>query len=319
MNRTTLVLDSSQISTFLECPKKWQLSYSEHLTSSTEVREEMMLGTFGHKLLEIYYTKLALGSSVQNAVKAVAEFDPNKETCECNHLHTQHDRDYLAEAEPCTSYNCGCRDFIGAKYPLSEEKQKAVRDRFQVYWMTYCSKDIEPLYHKTEDEVIPFVEQGFSYELVNDENRLYVLEGRIDLLGTMNGLKLVMDHKFQGRSYQLYKKSIQFRNYSLVADVPLVMINYIRMHKEVTKDTLERAIVSFNEIEKQQWKQRLISIYDRIAAQISEGPEMNPSACAGKFGSFCEFIKICEEPNEFVQIAMKEQHYHKKVEWKPWD
>lgn len=315
MPRTTLVLDSSQISTFLECPKKWQLSYAENLTSSVEINEAMMLGTFGHKLLEIYYTKLALGASVQNAVLAVDQFHPDKETCKCGHQIENH-----SEVQPveCLISECDCQEFKGVEYPLSKEKQKLVRERFQLYWMTYCSKDVEPLVVGDEDDKRAFVEQGFSYELVNDENRLYVLEGRIDLLGTLNKQKVVMDHKWQGRSYPLYKKSIQFRNYSLVANTALVMINYIRMHKEVTKDTFERALVSFNEIEQQLWKTRLISIYDRIAQQIQSGPEMNESACAGKFGSICEFTKICEESNKYIQIAMKENHYKKKVEWKPW-
>src|SRR5579864_9181685 len=100
MNRTILVLDSTQISTFLECPAKWQFSHKEHLTLSAEVREDFAMGTYGHKLLEIFYSEKKAGKSLDAAARSALEFD-------------------FDQPEP---------------FPLSPKVREQVRQRFNEYW-----------------------------------------------------------------------------------------------------------------------------------------------------------------------------------------
>lgn len=297
MPKQTLILDSSQISTYLECPQKWDFQYNESITSSGEIREDMAAGTFGHKLLEIYYTSLAKGCSLEQAVAAATRFHTDDE------------------------------------FPLSAERKKMVMDRFGIYWMTYSHQDLEvslganrykllgfdndnlPLEDNSPE---PLVEQGFSYELLNDRNYLFVLEGRIDLIGTLGGQLVWMDHKFQGRRHDLYKKSIQFRNYALATNLTLGVINYIRLHKEITKDTLVRDIVSFNPRERMSWREELIELYKHIARESEAPRRKNWQACAGKFGFPCEFTKICEESDLVTVEAIKNTYYKPKEVWRPW-
>lgn len=319
MSRKTLILDSSQIESFLTCNQLWNLKYQENLTLSTEVREDMAMGTYGHKLLEIYYTALALGKTVQQAVALAQSF------------HLEGD------------------------FPLSAEMREKVSARFNDYWMIYCANDIIPALgapipiirfreHKylfnnqceicgdknfiegdcpnrpyTKMEPKPLVEQGFSYELLNTPEYLFVLEGRIDLIGTLSGQNCWLDHKFQGRKRDLYSKSIQFRNYSLVTDLSLGIINYIRMAKTIEKDTLTRHIVSFSSKDRREWKQELIEIFVTIVRdmELSEYTK-NRSACPGKFGYPCEFTKICEETNPVTIQAIKSINYKEKEKWTPW-
>lgn len=323
MGRKTLVLDSSQIDSFLTCDTLWNYRYNESIVRDNEVREDMAMGTYGHKLLEIYYTALACGKSIQEAVAEARTFH------------------------------------IDGEFPLSEDIRIKVAARFNDYWMIYCANDIIPALgqpslkikfgpHKSIcDGVIcdsckliipvngeenkcpnapvsvmepkPLVEQGFSYELLNDQDYLFVLEGRIDLIGTTSGQNCWMDHKFQGRKRDLYKKSIQFRNYSLVTDLSLGIINYIRLAKTIEKDTLQREIVSFPPWERKQWKSELIDIYKSIANDMDLGYfKKNRSSCAGKFGYACEYTKICEETNLVTIEAIKNQYYKKRERWSPW-
>jgi hypothetical protein len=216
-------------------------------------------------------------------------------------------------------------------FPLSADKKSSVAARFQTYWQTYSHQDLtvslgQPHYNIRFDndndpieswEPEPLVEQGFSYELLNDRDYLFVLEGRIDLIGTISNQLIWMDHKFQGRRHDLYKKNIQFRNYSLATNLTMGIVNYIRLHKEVTKDTLQRDIVSFGPRERMLWREELIEIYKHIAADRAYARK-NRGACAGRFGIPCEFTKICEE-SELVTIeAVKNTYYKKREEWKPW-
>lgn len=295
--RQILILDSSQISLFDECETKWKLAYGENLTTSNEVREDMAMGTFGHHLLEIYYKAKSKG------------FTPDKAAVEALEWGNKLDG-----------------------FPLSPDKKCSVIARFNDYWMTYSRNDIEVAMGKPVHSILPFddvaidvytqnplVEKGFSYELLNTPDYLFILEGRVDVIGNISSSLAFMDHKFQGRSHELYQKSIQFRNYSLALDLSLGIINYIRLHKEITKDTLKREIISFPPWERKWWKTELIKIYLRIAERMrTKDFEMNFSACPGKYGFKCEFTKICEEHDLVTIEAVKSQNYKQKEVWKPW-
>ena len=77
MNRTVLILDSSQISSFLACPERWRLSNVELITKSNTVDSPITAGTLMHKYLEIYYTLRGQGTSAAAAYKAALSFDPD--------------------------------------------------------------------------------------------------------------------------------------------------------------------------------------------------------------------------------------------------
>ena len=56
--------------------------------------------------------------------------------------------------------------------------------------------------------------KGFSYELLNTREYLFVLEGKVDLIFTDFGGGF-MDHKTQFRARSLYKKSLKSRTSSI--------------------------------------------------------------------------------------------------------
>lgn len=285
--KQTLVLDSTQIDTFYTCPTMWDLSYSQNLTITEEEKDAIAMGTLGHKWLELYYRYKTLGRPLQECVAVANGMNPDEV-------------DTAPEDQ--------------GTFPLDAIKRKKVKDRCQLYWMTYSSNDFMPQY-----ENAPLVEQGFSFKLFESPEYLFVLEGKIDLIASKNGSNFFVDHKFQLRERKLYNKSIQFRNYALATGLNIGIINYIRLHESVSDKTFVREPIAFSAHEMQQWRSELIDKYVEIAGMIEKNRfPKNRASCSGKFGYPCEFTKICEEPNYEVGQLIKIQQYHQKKEWKPW-
>lgn len=292
--KQTVILDSTKLSTFLECQQKLRLGYIENLTLSNAIDDAIAVGSYGHKLLEIYYKKKDIFGPV-SAINQALEF------------HLDND------------------------FPLDKRIQQIVKDRFDYYCMRYAnenyqtisrSKDVirvnngMPFTCKTQE---PLVEQGFSFKLLDTPEYLFVLEGRIDWMVDISGVIAWVDHKFQLRKRNLYAKSIQFRNYSLATGLNLGVINYIRLHQQVEETTLERQIVQFSPLDQRMWREELIEYYIFIAKIMRSGEfKKNRDSCSGKFGYKCQFTQICEEYEPELITNIKNTKYVKKEEWKPW-
>lgn len=296
MPKQILILDSSQLQQIGECPQMWHLSNIENLTLSNEIRDDFAMGTYGHKLLEIYYSNLRK----HTLTKALKEIN-----------------NYVLPED----------------YPLSHERRESVFNRVRDYWMKYSTVgDIlisvrnEPSIIFDEDgfpaEILqkePLVEKGFSYPLLSTNEYLFILEGKIDVIGWMSGQELFMDHKFQSRAHKLYSRSIQFRNYALATGFHTGIINYVRLHKEMQKDTLEREIISFSVNQLREWKEELTESYIHIAKMVKGGkPRKERAACNGKYGFPCQYTKICDETELITIQAIKDTLYHQKEHWSPW-
>lgn len=338
MPKKILILDSSQIDTFGQCHTQWDLAYRQSLISNdAKENTPMDMGTYGHKLLEIIYKERAKGNG-QNALDLAFKYDIDKETCRCSHGEEKHDYFYKEDIledgsldafmeSPCQAIGCHCQSFEPIDFPLSAPDRAFVRDRVMEYTFVEgaIGSGIPLLIPKSSEHV----EVGFSHKLYEDESRLYILEGRIDLIGQIapNCEEGWADHKFQSRERDLYLKSIQFRNYSLVLERSLGVVNYIRFAKKVEKGkTFKRAIISFSRQEIRDWEEEVLDIFHRVELYQNrlerhelEKEDHEWSSCAGKFGYPCDFTKICDyyRNPELTQLTI-EQSYKKKPEWRPW-
>lgn len=319
--KQTIILDSSQLATFDECPQLWGYSYKDSISKvDAAPNDAMVMGTYGHRLLDIYY-KNGGSDNMVKAIEAALKFDPDDETCLCTHLkieHTPYDgQSYENSRLVCNKCRCGHESpkdigFFGKPFPLSKDQRKLVQDRFTIHCYTYSQNDFKP---KSKDHV----EVGFSNKLYEDDNVLYILEGRIDCIGTQGGQEAILDHKFQMRRRDLYKGSIQARNYTLVTGCPLFIFNYIRLTAKIDKDTLSRQVSVFSHAEIEWWRGKLIKMFDEVAlAERSSILTNRWSACSGKYGYECQYTQLCTEPNTAVKLIKTEQLYHKKEVWRPW-
>ena len=322
MGKYTLVLDSSQISSFLECQQLWYYKYVKlYIPSYLETESDdkslaMNAGTYGHKLLDIYYQERSKGETLNEAAARAFSYNPDTDTCECGCSAASHK--YLEAFKITECQRCKkCLQFRPKPFRLDQGTRMAVQNRLREYFFTYQNNDF-----KVEDP--KQVEVGFSEVIYEDSDNLFVLEGRIDLLATLQGLECVVDHKFQMRKHQLYPKSVQFRNYALISKKLLFIVNYIRLAKTVDKETLSRVLVNFTGPELLAWKKKLIDIFFRIrrAKELGDSggqPEQNFGACPGRFNYACNFTQLCEEPQEEVKLLKESQLYVINPNpWRPW-
>jgi hypothetical protein len=121
------------------------------------------------------------------------------------------------------------------------------------------------------------------------------------------------------RQHNLYKKTVQFRNYALATDKNMMIVNYIRMTKKVDKDTFRRDIASFTKPELGVWRGRLLQIYDQVAHAKRYGTyEQRWSACSGRYSQQCPFTALCEEWDTGLIESKKQTMYKIKEAFKPW-
>lgn len=301
--KLVLILDSTQLSLFDECPYKWSLEYIENLERDTAYKEAMMMGSYGHKLLEIYY------KNCSNQVKGREQAMDYRVPTDSNIGILP---DYKAIIIEPGIVDIGVKQLI--PFQLAEDKQQLVRERFDNYWTQQIAQNSD--FVPTSPE---HVEVGFSEKIFESHDRLYILEGKIDGIGSISGLPCIIDHKFQLRMRSIYQKTIQFRNYALAASKNTLVINYIRLTKKFDNTTLAREITSFQPGEHFIWKQRLIRMFDSVANSIkSDSFEHRWGSCQGKYGYQCDFTPICEEWSaDLIQIK-KQSMFHQKEVWKPW-
>lgn len=315
MSKQTIILDSTQIDAFLTCPRLWYYGHKLRLTPQVlQPRDAMMMGTYGHKLLEIYYKS-------RNWEKAMA-FDPDNETCKCGHPISSHET--IMHSSESTA-PCGCNNPSPQLFPLDSSFRRQVVQHLNIYKVNWDIKG-EFLIHDPNK-----VEVGFSEHLYEDSERLYILEGRIDLLDVdWKGQKIgFVDHKFQERKKNLYNRAIQFRNYAMVTEASLGVINYIRLAKSMSDDTFVRQLIPFTSFEHQVWRKRLINIFHKVSAAMiqsekdleywmKEDSNPNWSSCSGRFGYECDFTQLCEELYPQTLQQKKNTLYTIRQEWKPW-
>ena len=154
-----------------------------------------------------------------------------------------------------------------------------------------------------------------------------MLEGRIDLLATLQGLNCVVDHKYQMSTHYLYPNSIQFKNYALISKQTMFIVNYIRLGKKLNPDSMFRDPINFSVPKLLEWKQKLIKIYFDIKESIVNNKfEQKWNNCAGNYKTyskeelrFCWYNPLCEsEDVKLKERAEKMLYTIKKDTWRPW-
>src|SRR5712672_2931372 len=81
----TLILDSSQISAWFECPTEWSnrglIAINKNKPDETlRPGDAMAMGSLGHKYLELYYTSLTeTNGDIAKSIQAAMAFDPDAE------------------------------------------------------------------------------------------------------------------------------------------------------------------------------------------------------------------------------------------------
>lgn len=275
-----LVLDSTAISSYLQCQRRYQLAHIENLVPQ-EAQPHFDDGTVGHKLLEIYYRTRKDGTGVGDSVNiAIATTE--------DWLKTQSD------------------------IFITDERLRFLFDRFRIYCSFYHNED----FHIVDTEV------GFSIEIFRSEKALYILDGKIDLVALDNQKRLMfVDHKYQGRGYELYNYNVQFLNYAIACNTNYGMINYIGLQKNIPTSGMYKGThfvrkpIHFSPGVLAEWRMQLISIFNEISNKTFFAK--NRAACKCGLNRKCQFTHICEQTNPGFESEIKRLEF-KTREWTPW-
>jgi hypothetical protein len=190
-----------------------------------------------------------------------------------------------------------------------------VIDRFNQYQFRYLQGDFIPLVKGGK----PSVEIGFSTVIYEDDKYVFILEGRIDLLGLYKEFKVFIDHKTQSRDSRLYDWKVQFLCYALATGLNRGVVNYFGLQKGYEDGkTLRHQLFYIPDWKKEEFKQYIISeVYFPIAQGIFK-PNFN--SCAGPDEKRpCAFSMICNAQHNETKQLIKQTFYHVVPAWTPWN
>lgn len=293
MSKTIISLDSWRIKAYLTCEESYKFSYVENLRKAHIYKPAIDYtgqGTFVHSMLAIFYTMRALSPRTDRYTHSAATINIIK-------------KNKLIK-------NAG----------LSPEFDKIVMERFQQYLFRYNTGDFIPTYRNG----VIGVEVPFSIILYEDAEKIFILEGRIDLLSVNAAGPVFIDHKTQGKVSNLYERKIQFLCYALATGYEQGAINYFGLQQKYVEGVSLRQ--KFFHIPKSyvaMFKEYLISeVYSKIYAAHTTGYfSRNLNSCSGPDEKRpCEFSQICEmHGRPEIQDLMKKQNYDVVRSWSPWN
>ncbi len=330
MEKTVINLDSSQLARIGECPVQWYYHSVMKIAEGPKrdyvgATPIMEMGTLGHKFTERWYVGKVRGMKLTDSIDFALDWNPNANTCFCGHAKEYHELVHenimIGDSVVCKHCDPSCAEHTFRAVEVIDNKSiSRVRDRFTQYAMIYTGlRDFE----FTDERQL---EVGFSEVIYEDDKRVYILEGRIDGLPTYFESPCFVDHKWQEKKRVLFTKSIQFKNYALVAKVNMGYINYVRLAAETDKDTFQRVPITFTSLDHEFWKQKLIRKFKvvedflhetRMNDGIPPAHYGNDASCGGVWHP-CSYQRLCENWDKKLIQIIADTNYHQRAVWKPW-
>ena len=158
------------------------------------------------------------------------------------------------------------------------------------------------------------IEQGFSKILYEDEDNLFVYEGRIDLVVETDKGYTIVDHKTQAMTYSIYEFNNQCLGYLWGTNAIEFLYNYLVLTKT---PQFHRAPHLFNQNQIDSWKEETIQWYFRIKQAMQSQTFLKNLTCESKFGK-CDFTPLCEQPNEKVKLFLIQSNFQKRKQYRSW-
>ena len=149
------------------------------------------------------------------------------------------------------------------------------------------------------EELIPVaVERGFSKILYEDEANLFIWEGKPDLIATLNGILICMDHKTQSRQYNICELNNQIMGYMWASGAKKFIYNYIKLTKT---PEFRRTPVMLDLQLLEIWKLNTIEWFKRVSVALQSKTFVPSYQCETKAG-VCDYLTICQIPSDNGKI-----------------
>jgi hypothetical protein len=157
------------------------------------------------------------------------------------------------------------------------------------------------------------VEKGFSKILHEDDENLFVYEGRPDLIAEANGKRIAVDHKTRSASHSIYEHNNQVLGYLWAGQATCFVYNYLTLTKT---PKFERAPFEFYESQIQAWVENTRETFFRIKADVVNSQFLKTLQCQTKYG-VCDFAPVCEQPKDSVKLHILNSNF-KKRNYRSW-
>lgn len=288
--KKVIALSSSQIAVFHQCPQKWNYLCAQELGPPIPFTKPAPdKGTVIHAVLEKYY-RLRF-TDVGAAMKSISdkwEFEPSTDP---------------KKESPVEAWN-----------RRTPEEQTFLRSLMLQYAaVKSITGDFTPLTQES-------VELGFSSIIYEDDDWIFALEGRIDLLAADSQIserRKMVDHKAQVKAERLYLRRPQFQTYCLASKTSTLIVNYIRLHKEMQSRTFERDAITFSKSDMDYWRDYLVrAVFGKIARWEIE---KDHGACGGAMDKYpCIFSDVCYEQDSEIAQRILAQRFVKVEGRRSW-
>lgn len=287
--RETLVLDSSKLSTYLACPKKFQLSHVKNLKPIKEA---------------IFYD---FGKAIHVGFEHYFQNDKNLDAG-------------LSAIDAYVKEN----DFTPIDDPKEHRTPDTARMVLIEYNRRFASEPIVPLIQN--DKKLIEVTFSFPVDIFETENCIYdvLYAGKIDMICAIGKTNYIMDHKHTSSKKPTWYLKYQYPNdqmagYIFAENVYLdfqvmgVCINLVHVTK--TKIDFEKRVISYTKEQLEEWFKNLHFLAERIVNDIDQNtfPRYSTS-CYSMYGG-CSMLQVCSNPVS-VRKAIIEMDF-KVQEWNP--
>lgn len=174
------------------------------------------------------------------------------------------------------------------------------------------------VHYKDENWVPIAIEKGFSKIIYEDENHLFIYEGRPDLVVRIppSPKLIAVDHKSRSQTYKLYPYNNQLLGYCDAIGTDTFVYNYLTLIKD--PDRYERKVHYVTPAQITAWRNETIQWFFKILKAKEDNEFLRSLQCTTRFGE-CSYIHICEQPGE--QMKLWEIHKSFKASakrWKAW-
>lgn len=278
--REVLALDSTAISAWLECRKKYQLGYVENLVSIGLEKSPFGRGKVIHVLLEQFYLALMQGENRVNAM-GFALSEGTK---------------WLEESEDTK---------------LAPSDFEFIKMRFMAYCNTWSSEFLRVLGVEVgfstpildTDKTLFVLEGRIDLIAENEKWGPYWV-----------------DHKSQSREYRYYGYTPQFLNYSLALSCRTGVVNYFGLQVSQPKNGyFFRDAFPYSQPVLDEWRFELLTIFSEISMARRAGTfRKNRVSCKHGLNYKCDYTHICEQTIPEFEAQIKRLEFTEREPWSPW-
>lgn len=161
------------------------------------------------------------------------------------------------------------------------------------------------------------IETGFSKVIHEDDENLFIYEGRPDMivLQTKENLLTIGDNKTQSQKYHIYPHNNQVYGYLWGIGARYFFYNYLHLIKD---PEVRREAFTFNDGQIEAWKTDTIKWMFKMKEAIQEDDfPLCRYSCQDKYG-LCEYVKICEFPKPEMKQWIIRSEFKKVPRHESW-